>query len=163
MRTQFRNAWNSRSPWERTIILILAVAIGATAYLWLVQSGGRAQFKLTENVATLRVQASQLEQHSAELKHLRAKPLTATSQTDLHKLIQAQIGAARLSQALVKLNTTAADQVVVVFGAIAFTEWLNWVVSLESQQVRLDTCRIEAISVPGMVSVTATLMRIGHQ
>ena len=163
MRTQLRNAWNSRAPLERTIISILAVSIIAALYLWLVQSGGRAQIRLHENVATLRGQATQLEQHSAELKHLRTKPLTSSSQTDLRKLVQAQIAVTGLSPALVKLDTTAADQVVVVFGAIAFTEWLNWVVSMESQQVRLDACRIEALSAPGMVSVTATLMRTGHQ
>ena len=46
-----------------------------------------------------------------------------------------------------------------VFGAVAFADWLNWVASLTSQQVRLDACRIEALSTPGLVSVTATLVR----
>jgi general secretion pathway protein M len=50
--------------------------------------------------------------------------------------------------------------VVVVFGAVPFADWLNLVVGLKSQQVRLDTCRIEALATsPGLVSVTATLVR----
>ena len=56
-----------------------------------------------------------------------------------------------------------ADQVVAVFGAVAFADWLNWISTLKSQQVRLDTCRIEALSTPGLVSVTATLVRAKPQ
>jgi general secretion pathway protein M len=46
-----------------------------------------------------------------------------------------------------------------VFGAVAFADWLDWIAGLESQQVRLEAGRIEALSTPGLVSVTATLVR----
>jgi type II secretory pathway component PulM len=78
-------------------------------------------------------------------------------------LVQTQAEAAGLSRTLVKIDAPDANQVVVVFGAVSFTDWLNWVTSLKSQQVRLDTCRVEALSTPGMVSVTASLLRAGHQ
>ena len=52
---------------------------------------------------------------------------------------------------------------VVVFGAVAFADWLNWIAALKSQHVRLDACRIEALSTPGLVSVTATLIRAKPQ
>jgi len=68
-----------------------------------------------------------------------------------------------LSGALVRIDAPDANQVVVVFGAVAFADWLNWIAGLRSQHVRLDTCRIEALSTPGMVSVTATLVRAKPQ
>ncbi|MGH8864757.1 MAG: type II secretion system protein GspM, partial [Burkholderiales bacterium] len=90
---------------------------------------------------------------------LRAAPAASVSQTDLRTLVQAQAGVAGLSRALVRIDAPDANQVVVVFGAVAFADWLNWVASLKSQQVRLDACRVEALSTPGLVSVTATLVR----
>jgi general secretion pathway protein M len=59
----------------------------------------------------------------------------------------------------VRVDAPDADQVVVVFGAVAFADWLNWIDALKAQQVRLDTCRIEALSTPGLVGITATLVR----
>lgn len=138
---------------------ILAVVLGTASYFWLVQAGGRAHMRLGASVTTLRAQAARLEQQAVELVRLRATPATAVSQTDLRSLVQAQAGAAGLSRALVKIDAPDASQVIVVFGAVAFADWLNWVASLNSQQVRLDMCRIEALSAPGMVSVTATLRR----
>ena len=52
-----------------------------------------------------------------------------------------------------------ADHVQVAFGAVAFADWLGWIAALQAQQVRLEAARIEALSAPGMVSVTATLTR----
>lgn len=163
MRTRLRRLWESRAPRERAIIAALAVMLGAVLYVWLVQSAERARVQLRTGVTTLRAQAARLEQQAAELERLRATPATPASQTDLRTLVQAQAGAAGLSRALVRIDAPDANQVVVVFGAVVFADWLNWVASLKSQQVRLDTCRIEALSTPGMVNVTATLLRAKHQ
>jgi type II secretory pathway component PulM len=51
----------------------------------------------------------------------------------------------------------------VTFGAVAFAAWLAWVERLQSQQVRVDACRIEALATPGLVSAAATLVRGGEQ
>ena len=58
-----------------------------------------------------------------------------------------------------RIDALDANQVQVVFGAVAFADWLNWVAGLQSQHVRLNACRIEALSTPGLVSVTGTLVR----
>ena len=73
--------------------------------------------------------------------------------------MQNRIDAAGLSRALTRMDVPDADQVVVVFGAVAFADWLDWIAGLQSQQVRLDACRIEALATPGLVSVAATLAR----
>lgn len=163
MKKQLLKIWESRAPRERTIIAISMAVLAAALYVWLVQSGGQAHKRLRVSVMTLQSQAARLEQQAAEYEHLRATPSPPASQTDLRTLVQAQIGSAGLSRALVKLDAVDADQVMVVFGAVAFADWLGWIDSLKSQQTRLDTCRIEALSTPGMVSVTATLLRAKSQ
>jgi type II secretory pathway component PulM len=159
MRTQLRKTWKSRAPRERAIITIMTVVLGTALYLWLVESGGRTRMRLHANVMTLRAQAAGLGQQAAELVRLRATPATPAAQTDLGAQVQAQVDAAGLSHALVKFDAPDANQVVVAFGPVEFATWLNWVASLNSQHVRLAACRIEALPAPGMVSVTATLLR----
>lgn len=163
MRARLRKVWESRAPRERAIIAALTIMVGAALYVALVQSAGRAREQLRTGVTTLRAQAARLEQQAADLERVRAAPAISASQTDLRTLVQAQAGAAGLARALVRIDAPDADQVVVVFGAVAFADWLNWIAALKSQHVRLDACRIEALSTPGLVSVTATLIRAKPQ
>jgi general secretion pathway protein M len=163
MRARLRKAWQSRAPRERVVIAALAVVLGAALYVGLVHSAGRARAQLRASVTTLRAQAALLEQQAAEFERLRAAPPASVSKTDLRTLVQAQAGAAGLSRALVRIDAQDADQVVAVFGAVAFADWFNWIAGLKAQRVRLDACRIEALSTPGLVSVTATLVRAKPQ
>lgn len=163
MSAQSRKAWQSRAPRERAIIAALAAVVVAALYVWLVQSAGRARAQLQTSVAALRGQAARVDRQAAEFERLRAAPAVTTSSTDLRALVQGRVADAGLARALVRIDAPDADQVVVVFGAVAFADWLNWIAGLKSQHVRLDACRIEALSTPGMVSVTATLVRAKRQ
>ena len=73
--------------------------------------------------------------------------------------MQTRAGEAGLSRALTRIDATDANQVAVVFGALPYADWQAWVAGLQAQQIRLDACRIEALSAPGLVSVTATFSR----
>ena len=159
MKARLLRLWTSRAPLERTIVATVAIVLAIALYAVFVNSAGQARTRLHASVTTLRSQASRLEQQAAEIGRLRAAPAMSASQTDLRTLVQAQAGDAGLSRALVRIDALDADQVVVVFGAVPFLDWLNWIARLTAQQVRLDSCRIEALSTPGLVSVTATLVR----
>jgi general secretion pathway protein M len=159
MKAQLRRLWELRSPRDRVIIAALAAVLGAVLYAGLVQTAGRARLQLGTSVTTLRTQAARLDQQAVELERLRATPAISASHTDLRTLVQAQAGEAGLASALVRIEALDADQVVVVFGAVAFADWIAWITALNSQHVRLDTCKVEALSTPGLVSVTATLVR----
>ena len=164
MRARLRTAWESRAPRERAIIAALAVVLGAALYVWLVLSAQRARVPLRASVTTLQGQAAGVEQQALEYGHLRAAPAATASPTDLRTLVQARVGDAGLAPALVRIDAPDPDQVVVVFGAVAFADWINLVAGLTSQQVRLDACRIEALTTtPGLVSITATLVRAKPQ
>ena len=159
MRVRLRKIWESRSPRDRVLIAILAAVVAVVLYLWLMQSAQSARTQLGASLSVLRAQALRLDLDATELERVRATPVPPSAQTDLRTLIQARADAAGLARALVRIDAPDANQVQVVFGAVAFAEWLAWVVSLQAERIRLDTGRIEALSTPGMVGITATFVR----
>jgi len=163
MKARLLKLWESRSPRDRMIIVVMAAVVGLLLYLSLVQSAYRARTQLGASVSVLRAQALRLDADANELARVRAAPAVPVPQADLRTQVQAQAGAAGLAQALLRLDAKDADQVQVVFGSVAFADWLAWVATLQAQRIRLDTSRIEALSTPGLVSVTATLARAKAQ
>ena len=73
--------------------------------------------------------------------------------------MQALAGTGAMAGTLLRIDARDADQVQVVFGSVPFADWLAWIATLQAQHIRLDTSRIEALTTPGLVSVTATLAR----
>lgn len=163
MKARLRKLWESRSPRDRVVIAVLAAVVGAALYLSLVQLAYRARAQLGSSVSVLRAQALRLDSDANELARARAVPAAPASPTDLRTQVQAQAGAAGLARALLRIDARDADQVQVVFGSVAFADWLAWVATLQAQHIRLDTCRIEALTTPGLVSITATFARAKPQ
>jgi general secretion pathway protein M len=163
MKARLRKMWESRSPRDRVVIAVLAAVVAAALYLWLAQSAYRARTQLGTSLTALRAQAARLNQDAAELERVRAIPAPPTSKTDLRTLVQARAEAAGLARALLRIDAPEANQVQVVFGAVAFADWLAWVASLQAEHIRLDTGRIEALSTQGMVGITATFVRARPQ
>jgi type II secretory pathway component PulM len=159
MKTRLRALGESRAPRERVVAATLAALIGIGLYVLLVQSAMNARTRLTATVTALHEQRARLEQEAAELERVRAASAPRPSQGDLRALVQTQAVGAGLSPGAMRVDAAGADEVRVVLGAVAFSDWLAWVASLQSQKVRLDTCRIEALATPGLVSVTATFLR----
>jgi general secretion pathway protein M len=158
MRAELRKAWESRTPRERVAVAALGVVLMAALFTWLVQAAVQARKQLRPNVTALQGQLTRLNQQAMEIERLRASPPVAVSQSDLRALVQSQLGAG-LTRTLVRIDAPDPDQVEVVFGAVAFSDWLNWIAGLKAQQVRVAASRVEALTSPGLVSVTATLVR----
>lgn len=163
MRAWLRKLRESRSPRDRALIGVLAALVAVVLYLWLVQSASRVRIQLGASATVLRAQAGRLEQDATELERLRAAPVPVASAGDLRTLVQARAEAAGLARALVRIDAAEADQVRVVFGAVDFSEWLNWVASLQAEHIRMASGRIEALATPGMVGVSATFTRARAQ
>ena len=164
LQARYSAFWQTRPRGERVIIATSAAVLTIGFCLWLVYAVDRSRMELrTSVVPVLRERAGLLERQAAEYQRLRAMPAATVSPTDMRALVQAQAGAAGLSKALQSVEAAGADQVKIVFGAIAFTDWLNWVQNLESQHIHLEACRIEALAAPGQVSVAATLARPGQR
>jgi general secretion pathway protein M len=163
MKARLLKLWESRSPRDRVVIVILAAVVGAALYFWLVQSAYRARTQLGKSLTVLRTQATRLDLDATELARVRALPAPPTAKTELRALVQARAEAAGLARALVRIDAPDANQVQVVFGAVAFADWLAWVASLQGEHIRLETGRVEALSTSGMVGVAATFTRAKAQ
>ena len=159
MKARLRKLWESRSPRDRAILVVLGALVGTLLYLSLVQSAYRARAQLGSSVSVLRAQALRLDAEANELARARAAPAVPAAQSDLRTQVQAQAGASGLARAMLRIDAQNADQVQVVFGSVPFADWLAWVATLQAQHIRLDTGRVEALSTPGLVSVTATFTR----
>ena len=163
MRARLRKLWESRSPRDRVVIAILAAVVGAVLYLWLVQSAYQARTQLGSSVSVLRAQALRLDRDATELARVRAAQIPPVAQTDLRTQLQAQAAAAGLVGALTRIDAAEANQAQVVFGSVPFADWLAWVATLQTQHIPLIIARIEALSTPGLVSITATFTRVNAQ
>ena len=163
MKAALRKLWEARAPRERMVIAALAGLFVIASYILVVHSADTARGKLRTSVATLRTQDALLEQQAAEHERLRAGPATPASSGELRALVQARIDAARLSGAVTRIDAPDADHVDLVIGVISFADWLAFAAALQEHQVRLDAARVEALTAPGLVSVTATFARARPQ
>jgi type II secretory pathway component PulM len=159
VKAQLKGFWQSRARWERICAAALLALIGAVSYLWLVHTTNEERTRLRARIAVLQTQAALLEQQAAEHERLRDRPRPADSPSDLRALVQDRAGARSLSKAITRLDAPDAQHVLIVLGSVRFVDWLALLAELEFQQVRVETSRLEALSTPGLVSVTAALTR----
>jgi general secretion pathway protein M len=157
MKAALRKVWLSRAPRERMVIAVLAAVLGIASYVLVLHSAERGRSQLRTSVANLRTQAVLLEQQAAEHQRLRSAPAPAASPADLRAVVQGRADAARL--ALTRIDAPDADHVRVTLGAVPFADWLGLVTALQAQHVRLEAARMEALTAPGLVSVSATFAR----
>lgn len=154
--------WASRSQQERWIIAAASLCLALVLYIWLLQATTRARQRLLPAVAELRAAASRQGAQADEIMRLRAAPKAPQSSADLRQLVQRQIDSSGLTKSLVSIELVGAHQVKVVFGSVAFAEWLAWADTIQAQHLRFAAVRAEAQPAAGQVSVTATIERPGQ-
>lgn len=159
MIARLRHAWSSWPRRYRLVAVTLAVVLVAGLYIFLVRVGQDSHSRLQANVALLRAQALEVAQQAAEIERLRLAPIPPAVSADIKGLVGGLLVASGISHAVERMDASDEGRVVVVFGTVGFAEWLRWIDSLAAHQLRLDACRIEALSVSGTVGVTATLVR----
>lgn len=137
-----------------------ALCLGLVLYIWLLQTTTQARRRLLPAVSQLRVQALHQREQVDEIKRLRAMPTAVPpTSTDLRQLVQRQVDASGLSRSLVSLEQVDATHAKLVFGSVAFADWLTWADTVPVQQLRFSAVRVEAQDTSGQVSVTATVER----
>lgn len=159
-----RRLWLARAPQERRLLAVASGVMVVGFVVWLLAIGNQASTALRGSLPALRMQAITFEQQAAELEVLRSVPAPTLADAPLLPLIQETIASAAMSGMLSTIEPLGPEQVVVVFGAIEFSTWLAWISVLEQQDVRVEQVRVETlatIAVPGLVSVAATLGRVG--
>lgn len=160
MTADIRSYWQSLTPTQRGGGVALAIAAIAVLYLLMIFDLQQKRTTLSANVAALRSQHAAIEAQAREIENLRTRPVTGSPPpADLRAFVLAHTEATGLGRGLVRIESTDADRVNVVLGAVPFAAWLQWTTGLQQQKLRLESCRIEALSRPGLVSVTATVGR----
>lgn len=157
-----RLLWLRRAPRERKLVMYGSLLLFLLLYIWLMQAGSTARSTLQQSVAGLRSAAALMEQQAGELEQLRMASPPAVADAALLPLLpslQESAAQAGLGELLLQGEVLAADQVALTFGAIPFATWLRWIDTLRAQNIRVVSARIETLSAPGLVSVTATLAR----
>jgi general secretion pathway protein M len=137
----------------------LGVISSAILYLWLVSAADRARTRLRSSLPQLRIQAEEFGQQAAGYERIKVTPFMPPSSGDLHALAQTQADVLGLSHALNGIDALGDDQVEITFTAVSFADWLKWTVAMQLQRVRFEKGRIEALSEPGIVTVTGTFVR----
>lgn len=154
--------WMARSAQERRVLAAVALGIGVALYGWWLQAATHARRQLIPAVTQLQAQATRQGAQADEIMRLRALPPAPASATDLRPLVQRQVDASGLARALVSVELVDARHVKLVFGSVAFADWLAWADGMQAQHLRFTAVRIEAQPIRGQVSVTATLERPGR-
>jgi len=155
----FKWPQNAHSPRQGTAIALVTVIVFAGLYYWLTESLSKERIKLQTTVTALRAQAAGLEQQAVEFERLGTAPAASTPTGEVAALVQAHAASAGLSRASLRIDSSDKNHVKLVIAGVAFTDWLNMAISLQSMQIRLEECRIEAMSTPGLVSISATFSR----
>ena len=159
MNKRILNLWSSRAPAEKAATAVLAIVIGALLCFWFIHIAGQERNRLKVRVSTLKSQSATMDQQSSEYDQLKAasanKPSLAPE--DLRGVIQGLIDSTGLSTSLIKMDAADAGTVQISLNAVSFANWLAFARNLQTQQIRIETCRIEALPTADRVSITATL------
>jgi hypothetical protein len=150
--------WSSRAPAERTAAAILAIVVGVLLCFWFLHIAGQERNRLKILVSTLKSQSAAMDQQRTEYGQLKAasanKPPLAPQ--NLREVIQGLIDSAGLSTSLIKMDASDTGAVQISLNALSFANWLAFARNLQTQQIGIEACRIEAQSAD-QVRINATL------
>lgn len=159
MNTRLLQFWSACSPAARVAWLIMLSIGAAVLYAVLVYSAEQSRARLKTGISELRVKSADMEKQASEISRLRAMASTAThSGMDFPKTVQALVDSNGLATTA-KINHRDAENIELVLGNLPFAQWLAMARSLQAQQIRIESCKVEGLAIPGMVSISATLTR----
>jgi general secretion pathway protein M len=138
---------------------VLGAVIAIAVYVAVAMAVDRDRRAIATRVSILTAQAAAVDSHAAEIERLRSAPQPVQSRDDLRSVLEIEARASGVARMPVKIVARSADEAEVAVAAAPFADWLAWVAALQRQQVRVETCRIEALATPGLVNATATFVR----
>ena len=152
-------SYSSLPPPQRLAVAAILSVIGAVAYVASMQTAGEARARLRAEVATLKIQSARLDRQAAEYERLRAAKSVVPGIDDLRAFLVARAEASSISTARIRLEPEGAGRMRVTADDVSFAGWLAWLGDLKAHQVNVESCRVEALSNPGQVAITAVLVR----
>ncbi len=158
--SHLRDTLDGLAPRERNLIalgLLVLLPVGFYLYVWQPVNAERA--RLTLRVERLQVELARLRSDAEAVTRLRGQtPARSNDSLDA----SARMAAARfgLNPQQAVMTMQGSDRLQVSMDNVAFDTWLRWVAELGLQGVSLEACKVEALPVPGLVRVKASLKRV---
>lgn len=160
MKARLQLFWSACSPGTRAACWAIVFISATILYAVLVYSLEHSRSRLKTDVTALSVKSANMERQASEISRLRTTARAANpSGPDLLQTVQGVFEGNGLTAATTKISTRDEENVEVVLSNLPFAQWLVLTRSLQAQQVRIDSCAIEGLPAPGMVSITAILNR----
>ena len=150
-------AWLREALWRAYVVPALALA-ALCGYAWFAWNAHLAGARLGAGTASLRQQLGILDGQADEIMRLRQVKPVLRARTELRMSVRMLAQEMGLATALVRIDVLDEKRVQVIFGTVAFADWLAWVAALEARQLWVESSRLEAAQAAGMVSATVVLV-----
>lgn len=153
-----RKYWSARSRNERLAAWMAGAALlAALIYFFLLGPGLAAREQLAKRLPELRAQLEDMQQQAKEVAALRKKLGEASKRADLKALLQTSAARTSFVNSVERLDADGGDKAIMRAAPVVFDDWLAWVEYLQREfGVRLESCRISALDLPGLVRIEAT-------
>jgi general secretion pathway protein M len=149
-------AWHLRTPRERRVLAVVALAVAALAYAGVAIPLERSRQRLERELPPLRASIASLQRDADEAKRLKSMPARNALPT---KSPLASLASNAGGLAGAQIAVTDATHVRVT-GEIAFGALLEWLGNAQATHgVRVESARLEALPAPGRVRADLTLVR----
>ena len=160
MKERFQQFWMRTSLRERWLIgggfgLLLVVLL--VFYVW--QPVVRDRQKLRANLPQLRANAEQMRLSAAEVARLKAQPASVSLPNGgIRGAVENSAAAFKLRDSISNVSEEGEGRINISMATVPFDDWVRWLGHLQEQyRIRLESCRVEALPQPGMVSIKAVL------
>lgn len=145
--------WGTRSAREKQALSAAAVFAAAAVFYSLVWAPlSRERVRLSADLPQLRTQLHQMRADADELGRLKAaaKPPAA----DLKSAVEP------LAHAKPEISAGTDGRVRISIARVSAAEWFGWIAAMHAGHgLRVERTRVEALSEPGLVRVSADLAR----
>jgi type II secretory pathway component PulM len=139
-------------------VMPVLLTLSLLLYMLLPGTAGVRHRELQTEVLRLRTQALELERQAVELQSLASRASSVPSAESLLLQVRSAAAGAGFGQTLLRSDADGSERVTISTDAVDFNLWLSWLEGLQVLNIRLESARITATDVPGMVSLTATLL-----
>lgn len=151
--------WQRLAPRERHLISWGGAGLLAAlcyAYLW--QPIATERHKLRASLPQLRADAAQIQRQAQEVARLKASVTLPPRGAAIKSAIQQAINEAGLDSKTLQVNLLDEGRANMTMASVSFDAWTAMAANLQKNHgIRLESCAIEALPEPGMVSVRAVL------
>ena len=134
----------------------LLVVVLLVFYVW--QPLEKERTRLRTSLPTLRLEAQQMRVDAAEVPRLNSTAKPSSNAGGLRAAVEQAASVHGLQ--VTQVSSEGTNKLSITLAVAPFDSWVKWLAALQAQYaIRLESCRVDALSQAGMVKVQAVLVR----